>query len=160
MKRIMLLLGVFLLGAMAAGQLRADDNPFLGTWKLNVAKSKAEGTMVPKSMTRTVTAAGDKVTYSSEGVAADGSVLKYSFTVSYDGKDYPVTGTGMPGGADSIAIKRVDSHHVTSVLKKGGKEVGTAEAEVSKDGKTTTLKAKGTSADGKPTIATTVYDKQ
>ena len=64
MKRIMLLLGVLVLGAIVAGQLRAEDNPFLGTWKLNAAKSKAEGTTVPKSMTRTVTAAGDKVTYS------------------------------------------------------------------------------------------------
>jgi hypothetical protein len=160
MKRMMLLLGVVVLGAMTAGQLRADENPFLGTWKMNAAKSKAEGTTVPKSLTRTVTASGDKVTYSFEGLGADGSALKYSFTVSYDGKDYPVTGTGMPGGADTIAIKRVAPNKTTAVLKKGGKEVGTSEIEVSKDGKTATLKSKGTSADGKPTTGVTVYEKQ
>ena len=160
MKRIMLLLGVLVLGAIVAGQLRAEDNPFLGTWKLNAAKSKAEGTTVPKSMTRTVTAAGDKVTYSFEGVGADGSALKYSFTVVYDGKDYPVTGTGMPGGADSISIKRLSTNKFAAVLKKGGKQIATSTAEASKDGKTATIAAKGTSADGKPTTSTMVYDKQ
>ena len=160
MKRMMLLLGVLVLGAIAAGQLRAEDNPFLGTWKLNTAKSKAEGTTVPKSMSRSVTAAGDKVTYSMEGVAADGSALKYSFTVSYDGKDYPVTGTGMPGGADTIAIKRAGTNKATAVLKKGGKEIATSEVEVSKDGKTATIKAKGKNAEGKSMTSTMVYDKQ
>ncbi len=160
MKKVMLLLGVMVLGAMTAGQLRADDNPFLGTWKMNPAKSKAEGTTVPKSLTRTVTAAGDKVAYSFEGVAADGSAMKYSFTVTLDGKEYPVTGNGMPGGADTISIKRVGPNNLTAVLKKGGKEVGTSEAEASKDGKTVTLKSKGMTADGKSMTSTTVYDKQ
>ena len=160
MKRILLVVGVLVLGAVAAGQLRAEDNPYLGTWKLNTAKSKSDATPVPKSLTRMVTAEGAMVKYSYEGVAADGSAIAYSFTVAYDGKDYPVTGSGMPGGADSISIKRIGTHNATAVLKKGGKEVGTSTSEVSKDGKTTTIKAKGKMPDGKMFSTETVFDKQ
>jgi hypothetical protein len=158
-KRIMLVLGILVLGVLAAGQLKADDNPYLGTWKLNVAKSKAENTTVPKSMTRTVTMAGAMVKYSFEGVAADGTPTSYSFTVAYDGKDYPVTGTGMPGDADTISIKRT-GNKATAVLKKAGKEVGTSTSEVSADGKTTTLKASGKTPDGKMVSSVSVYEKQ
>jgi hypothetical protein len=66
----------------------------------------------------------------------------------------------MPGGADSIAIKRVGTHKATAILKKGGKEFGTSTSEVSKDGKVTTLKGKGTSPDGKPFSSETVFEKQ
>jgi hypothetical protein len=159
MKKMLLVMGVSILAAVAASSVRAQDNPYLGTWKLNAAKSKSEGMPVPKSMTRTVTADGDKVKYSYEGVMADGTAVAYSFTVAYDGKDYPVTGNGMPGGADSISIKREGTHKAAAVLKKGGNEIGTSTSEVSKDGKVTTLKVKGM-ADGKPITGVTVYDKQ
>lgn len=159
MKKMVLVMGVLILGAVAASSLRAQDNPFLGTWKLNAAKSKSEGLPIAKSMTRTVSAEGDKVKYSFEGVTADGTAVAYSFTLQYDGKDYPVTGNGMPGGADTVSIKKDGTHKTTAVLKKGGKEIGTSTSEVSKDGKVTTLRAKGM-LDGKPVTGITVYDKQ
>ena len=40
----------------------------------------------------------DGMKYTMKGENADGSPLTYGFTVKYDGKDYPTTGT-MPGGA-------------------------------------------------------------
>ena len=115
---------------------------------------------LPKSITRTVTADGKMVKYASEGVAADGTAFGYSFTTSYDGKASAVTGTGMPSGADSVTLKRVSTNKVEATLAKGGEEVGKAEAEVAKDGKSTTLKSKGKSADGKEWSSTIVYDKQ
>jgi len=79
--------------------------------------------------------------------------------VKFDGKDYPAAGT-MPGGADSISIKKVDANHYEATLKKAGKEVGISKLEISKDGKVATLTSKGVTADGKPTHAVSVYDKQ
>jgi hypothetical protein len=160
MKRFLFVLSLFIITSVAAGPLLAQDNPFVGTWKLDVAESKSEPGPVPKSQTRTVVAKGAGVKYSFEGVSADGKPFAYSFTVNYDGKDYPITGTGAPGGADAIAIKRVSSHKVEATLKKGGKEVGKSEAEVSKDGTTTTLKSKGMTADGKAYSVDSVYNKQ
>jgi hypothetical protein len=160
MKRILMLLAGLALSAVAAGPLMAQANPFLGTWKLNVAKSKAGGGMMPQSLTRTVTADGAGVKYSFTGVGADGKAVEYSFTTNYDGKDAAVTGTGAPGGADNIAIKRTAPNKASAILKKGGSEVGTSLSEVSKDGKTTTLTMKGKGADGKEFTGVNVYDKQ
>jgi hypothetical protein len=158
MKRFILSFVVF--AALAAGPLMAQTNPFVGTWKLNVAKSKFEPGPAPKSQTRTVVAAGEGAKYSFEGVSPDGRAFSYSFTVNYDGKDSPVTGTGAPGGADSIAIKRVGSNKAEATLKKDGKEVGKSVAEVSKDGTVTTVKSKGKTPDGKDFSSESVYDKQ
>jgi hypothetical protein len=79
---------------------------------------------------------------------------------NYDGKDSTVTGTGMPGGADTVALKRVDAHKTEGVLKKGGTEIAKVTSELSKDGKVATVKTKGKSADGKEISTESVYDKQ
>jgi hypothetical protein len=143
-----------------AGSMFADSKAFVGTWKLNLDKSKYPAGMAPKSLTRTVSADGDSVTYKFDGVAADGSAVNFGFTVKYDGKDVEITGSGTPYGADHIAIKQVNSHMSTATLKKGDKIVGTTTATVSHDGKTATLNSKGTDASGKPVKSTAVYDKQ
>jgi len=160
MKRLPFVLSFLIVAAVSAGPMVAQENPFVGTWKLDVAKSKSEPAPVPKSQTRTVVAEGAGAKYSFECVRADGSPFSYGFTVNYDGKDYPITGTGAPGGADTIAIKRMGSHKVEATLKKGGKEVGKSEAEVSKDTTTTTLKSKGMTPDGKAYSIDSVYNKQ
>jgi hypothetical protein len=142
-----------------SGLVMAQDNPLVGTWKLNLDKSKYSAGTAPKSMTRTVSVDGENVKYSFEGVGSDGAALTYGFTVKYDGKDYDVTGSG-PYGADHIAIKRINSHSYSATLKKDGKIVGTSTATVSKDGKTVTVAGKGKDAKGNSVEATQVYDKQ
>jgi hypothetical protein len=158
MKRFLLSFVVFT--ALAAGPLMAQTNPFVGTWKLNVAKSKYEPGPAPKSQTRTVVADGDGAKYSFEIVRADGTANSYSYTVKYDGKDYPITGSGAPGGADSIAVKRVGTSKAEATLKRAGKEVAKSWVEVSKDGTVTTVKVKGKTPDGKDFNNESVYDKQ
>jgi hypothetical protein len=159
MKRSICLLGLFLLTAAAIPML-AEDNPFLGTWKLNTGKSKFEGAPAPKSQTRTVAAQGNGVKYSFEGVSAEGKPFAYSFVTYYDGTEAAVTGTGTPAGADAISLKRVNPNKVEGTLLKGGKEVGKVTAEVSKDGKVAIVKGKGKAADGKEYSTESVYDKQ
>jgi hypothetical protein len=160
MKRVSLLLAVVVLCLGVPALMLGQDNPNIGTWKLNVEKSKYTGIPAPKGLTRTVSADGDSVKYSFEGTGADGTALAYSFTVKYDGNDVPVTGSGMPYGADHVDIKRVDSHTFSATLKKGDKVVATSRSVVSHDGKTTTLTSKGTDANGKAGSSTQVYDKQ
>lgn len=160
MKSVLKFVVLAILAAVASSSLLAQSDPLLGTWKLNVAKSKFDSAMPgPKSMTRTVMAHGDSVMYSNEGVAADGKPITYGFTVKFDGKDYATTGT-VPGGADMISIKKVDANHYEATLKKGGKVVGTSTVEISKDGKVTTLMTKAMDAAGKSVSSTSVYDKQ
>jgi hypothetical protein len=151
---------LFLVLVVVGRPLLAEDNPFLGTWKLNIAKSSFGTLPAPKSQTRTIAAQGNGVKYSFEGVGADGTPFAYSFVTYYDGTEAAVTGTGSPGGADSITLKRVNSHKIEGTLHKGGKDIGKVTAEVSKDGKVATVKLKGKAADGKEYSTDVVYDKQ
>jgi hypothetical protein len=159
MKQVCMILAVLVLCVAVPSLILAQDNPNIGTWKLNVEKSKYTGMEGPKSLTRTVVADGDSVKYSFEGTGASGAALNYGFTIKYDGKDYPITGSGMPYGADQIAIKRAGSNKFSATLKKDAKITGTSTSAISSDGKTMTLSGKGT-VDGKPVSSTQVYDKQ
>ena len=160
MKRLFTFATVLVLAAVASGLLLAQSNPAIGTWKLNVAKSKYSPGPPPKSQTSTIEAAGNGVKVTTEGVAGDGSKIAYSYTANYDGKDYPVTGTGTPSGEDTIALKRVDANTFTSTGKKAGKVVTTNRTVYSQDGKSRTITVKGTNASGQPTNTVAVYDKQ
>jgi hypothetical protein len=159
MKRILALVPVLVVSLVASGVLLAQDNPFVGTWKLNVAKSKFSGTQAPQSETRTIVAQGNGEMVTYEGIAANGSPISYSFTSNLDGKESPISGTH-PLGSDTVAAKRVDANTVTSISKKAGKTIFTTKTVVSKDGKVSTQTTKGVNGDGLPISITTVWDKQ
>jgi hypothetical protein len=127
-----------------------------GTWKLNVAKSKFSGT-APKSATRVYTDSADGTTLDQKTVGADGKEMSMHVTLTYDGKDRPITGNP---DADSGTGKAIDAHTSDFTLKRGGKVVGSVHRVVSADGKTLTVNNKGTHADGKPYDDTLVFDKQ
>lgn len=160
MKRILMCVSVVVMSVVSSGPLLAQTNPFVGTWTLNLARSKYVNVPAPKSETRVVEAQGTSVKYSFEGVAGDGSRIAYSFTTNYDGKDSKISGVGFPNGADTIAGTRVNANTVTSSSKKAGVVVQTTRSVVSADGMVTTLTAKGTNAKGEPTTSTAVWDKQ
>ena len=160
MKRALWFVCVLALSAMAAGPLRAQNNPFLGTWKLNLSKSKFDGMPAPKSLTRTVAAEGAGATYTFTGEDADGKAIEYSFTSHFDGKDSAVTGGGMPGGADTVALTRVNSNMIRTIWKKGGNAIGMSNTEVSRDGKTTIVKGSGVDPGGKKFSMVSVYEEQ
>jgi hypothetical protein len=157
--RLLKFASILALFAVACAPAYAQTNPAVGTWKLNVEKSKYTPGPAPKSLTRTLEAQGENVKYSFEGVSAEGTGVAYSFTVAFDGKESPITGS-MPGGADAITIKRTDANTFEATLTKSGKVVGTAKSEISKDGKVTTVTAQGTDGDGRATTSSAVYDKQ
>lgn len=160
MKRSLAFFAVTVVCVALAGSLFAQSTAFVGTWKMNLEKSKYPAGMAPKSLTRTASADGDTVTYKFEGTRADGTAFSYGFSSKYDGKDSEITGTGMPFGADHIAIKQVNSHMLSSTMKKGDKAAGTSSATVSHDGKMLTLTSKGMDASGKPVKMVVIYDKQ
>jgi len=160
MKRIILLVCVLALSTVAAGSVMIQSNPFVGTWKLNLAKSKFVGMPAPKSLTRTVVTNEAGVTYTFSGIDADGKEFEYSFSSNYDGKDSAVSGAGMPGGADTVAMTRVNSNMVRAILKKGGTAIGMTNTEVSRDGKVSIVKGSGEGPDGKKFSMVSIYDEQ
>ena len=144
----------------SASQLNESD-PFIGIWKLDVAKSRyVNAPPAPKSETRTVESVGNGAKFSLDGIDADGSRIAYSYTTNFDGKDVPVTGINAANAEDSIAITRIDAHTFTATTKRAGKVIRSVRGVVSQDGKVTTLVAKGTDAQGRPAMAITIWEKQ
>lgn len=129
---------------------------FMGTWKLNEAKSKI-GPGAPKNSTVVYEAAGDSIKVTIDGTGADGKPLHSEWTGKFDGQDYAVTGDP---NVDIRAFTKVDDHTLTVSQKKGGKVTTTAKIVLSADGKTRTVTASGTDASGKKVSSIAVYDKQ
>jgi hypothetical protein len=139
-----------------AGSLAAADAA-IGTWKLNVAKSKFSPGPPPQSATVTYAASGGGVKRTGETVNADGTKTSFEYTAQYDGKDYPITGNA---NADTVALKQVNDRTVEATLKKSGKVVTNARRVVSADGKTLTLTITGTNAQGQKMRNVQVLEKQ
>ena len=102
----------------------------IGTWVREV------GAATPGAITMTIEACcggGRRITYH----LAD---LKQVMSLEsrFDGSVAQVMLDGKPSG-ETMAIKRLDDHHLYTVLTMGGKPFGTSKATVSADGKTLTV---------------------
>ena len=129
---------------------------FMGTWKLNEAKSKfAPGE--PKNNTVVYEAAGDNVKITVDGVDADGKPTHNEWTGKFDGKEYPVTGDPT---TDMRSYKMVNDHTLALTNKKSGKTTMSGKIVISDDGKSRTVTTSGTNPEGKKVSGTAVYDKE
>jgi hypothetical protein len=140
-------IGVFaaLVIALAAGSvLLAQSNPFVGTWKLNVASSKYDPGPAPQSQTRTWDASGMVMV---NGINAAGKSMSYGYPIKGDGKEYPTMGA-VPNTADMLTTKKIDANTFEANFTKAGKHVETATFVVSNGGKTLTIHAKGATDSG------------
>jgi len=136
--------------------IHAQADPSVGTWKLNLAKSKYNAGQPPRSTTVVIEPAGDGIKLTATSIVADGSTRKIAYTATYDGKDARVVGTA---DYDTIAITRT-ANGTEGVRKRGGRVAQTYTRTVSADGKTMTVTSKGTGAAGDKVDNVQVYDKQ
>jgi hypothetical protein len=148
---------VTILVGIGAQSAYAQGDPLLGTWVLNVAKSKYTPGPPPKESTIILEAAGQGFKSTTKGIDAAGKPTMTTYTANYDGKDYPVTGNL---NWDMVSLKRVNANTVESTRKRAGKVVQTATIVVSKDGKTRTVTATGVDAQDQKISNTTVYEKK
>ncbi len=153
---IVLALGV-VLGADVGDLSAQARDPRVGTWKLNVAKSKYSPGPAPKSLTVKVEAAGKGEKVTAEFVDADGTRRTTGYTANFDGKDYPLTGSQI---ADTVSLKRIDARTTERTDKKAGKVAQTLRRVVARDGKTMTVTTKGTNAQGQAVNNVGVFEKQ
>ena len=105
--------------ATFGGYLAAQAaDPLIGTWELNIAKSTFTPGPAPKSESRTYSAVGPDIKATSTGVGADGKPTSGQWTVNYDGKDHPATGSP---DLDALSLKRIDAFSAEFALKRGGR---------------------------------------
>ena len=132
------------------------DDPQMGTWKLNEAKSKfAPG--VPKNHTVVYEATGDNVKVTVDGTDKDGNATHNEWTGKFDGKDYPVTGDPT---SDMRSYKKIGDRVLKLTVKKNGKVTVTGRIVVSADGKSRIVTTGEPGAEGKSPKNRSVYDKQ
>lgn len=144
MNRKLRVLTLMLVVLAAGSLLLAQESPFVGTWKLNVEKSKYTPGPAPKSSTRTWDAKGMVMVNT---VSAAGKDVSYGYTVRGDGKDYATMGA-IPNTADKISSKKTGADAYEANFTKAGEHVETTTFKVSKDGKTLTIHAIGKSPAG------------
>ncbi len=132
------------------------ENPHMGTWKLNEAKSKLPAGMI-KNTTVTYSADGDNVKVTTDGTGPDGQPMQTEWTGKFDGKGYPLTGDRT---ADTRSYVKVNERTLTLENKKDGKVSVKGKIVVSAEGKTRTLTTSAKNAEGKMVTAVSVYDKQ
>ena len=148
---MLLLLGVFELAASFAA-----ENPNMGTWKLNEAKSNFPPGAT-KNSTVVYETAGDGVKVTTDGTSGDGKPVHTEWTGKFDGKDYPVTG-GAAGAMRSYKV--INAHTMEVTGKEDGKVTTSGKIVVSADGKSRTVNISGTDSSGKKFTSNAVYDKQ
>jgi hypothetical protein len=133
------------------------SDPRIGTWKLNVAKSKYSPGPAPQALTVNVEPSGKGEKVTTEFANADGTRTTTEYTANFDGKDYPLTGSQI---ADTVSLKRSNARTTVRTDKKGGTVAQTLRRVVSKDGKTMTVTTKGTNAQGQAVNNVAVFEKQ
>jgi hypothetical protein len=163
----LLLFVVVLLVAGNGFQLSAQDtkgavmaaDPAVGTWKLNVAKSKIPpGPQAPaKEETIVTREIGDQFEVTFTGTRTDGSPISAKST-------YP-----QQGGIVKSSAAPQERQTVITVISPGdwyltalqnGKQAAVGHYVISKDGKTMTDTGKGVDDKGKPVEYLTVWEKQ
>jgi hypothetical protein len=131
-------------------------DPIVGTWNLNVAKSKFSTGQALTAGTRVYTEANGVYTLEQKLTGKDGKQMTSHAQYS-DGKDVK---QAPDSRADTSYAKKIDANTWDFDLKKDGQVVGHVHRVVSADGKTLTVHNTGTLLSGRTGDETLVFDKQ
>ena len=137
--------------------LAQPQEPWFGTWKLNLEKSTAGRDVRFKRGTSKIEPWQDglKVTY--DLVGTRGGATHMEWIGKFDGKDYPVQGVDY---VLTNAYSRIDGRSYQIISRIDGVVTATAKVEISPDGKTLTTLTTGNNAQGKTLTTTAVYERQ
>lgn len=147
------------------GSLFAADDPFVGTWLINLSKSKFNPGPPPKVLINKYEAFGpDGLKITTVSLTNTGLTVR-QYSEKYDGKEYSSGETYGAPVPDMVSVKHIDPYTVEGQYTRAGKVRSKFRRVVSKDGKTMTTSAEGiTSGEmnkgGQQYHDVRVYDKQ
>ncbi len=139
---------------LATGTACFAANAQMGTWRLNIKKSKLGGMARNNTVVYSSMVFQTKVTI--DGTDEKGKPTHNEWTGRFDGKDYAVTGDPT---SDMRSYRKIDDRTMEFTVKKGGKVTITGRAVVAPDGKSRTVHATGTDSKGKKFHNVAVFDK-
>jgi hypothetical protein len=145
----------------------ANSDPRLGTWKLNVAKSKFSPALYalmkqasPKEQTVVVRELGtDELEVTITGVQTDGKPIATKSTGPRQGGAVKIQQGALPEGLAIVSTK-IDPNNMYVTYMLNGKQIFMIQSTISKNGKTTRNTFKGIDPQGKPIEQVALYDKQ
>jgi hypothetical protein len=139
--------------------MAADPN--VGTWKLNLAKSKMPPTTQSpvKQEIQVVTEVGDEMRVVVTGARTDGSTYGNKHSNPKNGGIVTYQ-ENAPAAAITYVYTLVAPGNAYVTVLREGKQVTLVHGVISKDGKTNTFTIKGTDTKGNPFAASLVWDKQ
>ena len=136
--------------------LSAQDDPMMGTWKLNAAKSK-----LPPERQRNIVRLHEPIPggirVSWEGVDENGKPTRWGFEAKFDGKEYPSTGES---SWDTLTLERPDRYTIVGRSKKDGRVAVELRWEVSQDGQTLTRRQQRFSPPEQAGTSIEIFEKQ
>ncbi len=138
----------------ATGTACFAANAQMGTWKLNVKKSKLSGKARNNTVVYSSMFFQTKVTI--DGTDERGKPTHNEWSGNFDGKDYAVTGDPT---SDMRYYRKIDDRTMDFTAKKGGKVTMSGRIVVAPDGKSRTVHVSGTNAKGKKFKNVVVFDK-
>jgi len=139
---------------------QSKDDPSIGAWKLNVAKSKFTPGPPIKADTRSYEVHDGWLIVTTETTQPTGEKTGVRFAAKFDGKEYPQIGRFAPTVA-LISYQPVDKRTLKYTVKDtAGKVTSTNTRTVSADGKTMTIEQKSTDASGLPVLNVELFDRQ
>jgi hypothetical protein len=153
-KMIKKIIGGLMLGSFL---LLGADNAFVGTWKLNVAKSKFVNGREAKELMLVVAVEGETATVNEHGTVG-GQTYSYTYTVPTAGGPLNFTEGAPPAGLTQVS-KRVDDRTVDTTGTMNGKQVLMQHVVVSADHKTMIARESGVDEKG-AYQSVVAYDRQ
>jgi len=154
--------------ATGQGTEQSKIDPMVGTWKLNLEKSKFTSDYpAPKSETILIEQQDGGVKVTADPINFRGKPAHVIYSLMFDGKDYPVTGAPQDAefgfgnaSTDTVAVKRMNPRTVSVIRKQNGKVVSTQKIAISKDGKERISDWMAKNAKGEPITWMTIFDRQ
>ena len=145
----------------------SNIDPRLGTWKLNVAKSKFSPAYLaalkmapPKEETVVFRELGaDEIELTITGVQTDGKPITGKSTSPRQGGAVKLQQSPLPEGM-TIVSTRIDPNNSLATYMVNGKQFLVAQSVISKNGKSMHITFRGTDASGKPFEQLAAFLKQ
>jgi hypothetical protein len=143
--------------AFSQKKKQTGSDPWVGTYKLDVAQSKIGGPPPTEETVTVSSATKDSVKYTIQGKDAQGN----SYTINYEGK----VGTAAPQMAEGKEIAQItyqmpSSHQFTSQGRGTDGSSSTGTVTLAKDNKTITVQEHNKDAKGAESDQTMVYVRQ
>jgi hypothetical protein len=144
---------------LSGAHVGAQNDPLVGTWKLNLSKSMYDPGPAPQSSTQKYESVGkDSYKITRDSVDASGKATHGESRIDFDGKEHSAPN----GAADSGSImdRRIDTYNLEGMSMKAGKLTRVFFRFISQDGKTLTFKTLGVDGSGKWSSNVELFDRQ